>query len=137
MGSIIAGLVDRGFSERSARAIATAALFIVVLLMVAAAVTVTRCSSGRQKAAQGRVGSAQHDAAANSAADAVNTVAASDARERASDDQSRRNEEEIRNADGSNDAVNPAARDAGLRSLCRRPAYRDHPKCKLLNAPPG
>lgn len=135
MGTIIAWFTRRGLSERVARAVAAIALFIVILLMIAVALAITRCSSGRQQLAQGRVDSAQHGAQAESAADAVNTVSAADAREMASEDVSRRNEEEIRNAEGSNGAVNPAARDAGLRSLCRRAAYRDNAKCKLLNAP--
>jgi hypothetical protein len=140
MGSIVAMLVGKKvfgtvIGERAARAIATTAVVIVILLLGASVVAITQCSSGRQQRAQGRVDTAQHGAQVESGADAVNTVSASDARERASEDQSRRNEEEIRNAEGSTAPVNPAARDAGLRSLCRRAAYRDNAKCKLLNAP--
>jgi hypothetical protein len=141
MGSIISGLIGKRIfgqviGEKAARTIATIGVVVVILLMGSAVLAITRCSSGSQQRVQGRVDTAQHDAGVNSAADAINTVSAADARERASEDLSRRNEEEIRNAEGSNGAVSPAARDAGLRSLCRRAAYRDNPKCKLLDAPP-
>jgi hypothetical protein len=72
----------------------------------------------------------QAEAAANSAADAIGTVAASGEAERASEDLTRINEQQIRAAEGSNAAVNPAARDAGIAALCRRQAYRDDPRCK-------
>jgi hypothetical protein len=72
----------------------------------------------------------QAEAAANSAADAIGTVARSGEAERASEDLTRTNEQQIRAAEGSNAAVNPAARDAGIAALCRRQAYRDDPRCK-------
>ena len=40
-----------------------------------------------------------------------------------------RYEKEIRNAKGADAPVDPAVRDAGLASLCRRAAYRSSERC--------
>jgi FtsZ-interacting cell division protein ZipA len=118
----------------STRVIAIIVAVIAAVLIVG--FTVRSCDKRHAQAAQSRVERSQADAASNSAADAIGTVAASGAQEAASEDLTRSNEQEIRNAEGSNAAVNPAARDAGLRSLCRRPAYRDDQRCKLLKPAP-
>jgi hypothetical protein len=135
MGVIIDKLTGLGLSERIARAIAALSLFLIVLLIIAAFVTVSRCTSGGQQRAQGRVTTGQAGAFANSTGDAIATQQAAHGREDASEQLSRTNEEEIRNAQGASAPVNPAVRDAGLRSLCRRAAYRDSARCKLLDAP--
>ena len=106
-------------------------LFVVGLLVFG----VTQCQQRRSQGAQSRVERGQTEALSNSAADAIGAVRASGEAERASEELTRTNEKEIRNADGANDPVNPAARDAGLRSLCRRPAYRDSERCRLFQAP--
>lgn len=108
----------------------------VLALVIAIAATLTYCQSQRSKGAQSRAERSQAEAASNSAADAIGTVAASGEASRASEDLTRSNEKDIRNAEGSNDAVNPASRDAGLRALCLRRAYRDDPRCKLLKPAP-
>lgn len=107
------------------------ALLLVGLVLFA----VHSCDKRRSQAAQTRVERSQAEAASNSAADAIGTVARSGEAEAASEALTRSNEKEIRDAEGANDPINPAARDAGLRSLCRRTAYRDSPKCKLLKPP--
>jgi hypothetical protein len=116
------------FPTLTARAI----FFIVGLLVLIGVVafTVRSCDSRHNKAAQTRVERSQAEAASNSAADAIGTVARSGEAERASEDLTRTNEQQIRAAEGSNAAVNPAARDAGIAALCRRQAYRDDPRCK-------
>jgi len=96
---------------------------------------VTQCQKRRSEAAQGRVERGQAGAAANSAADAIGTVARSGEAEAASETLTRTNEKEIRDAQGANDPVNPAVSAAGRNSLCRRAAYRDDPKCKLRQPP--
>jgi ABC-type multidrug transport system fused ATPase/permease subunit len=117
-------MMIRGY-EIGARAIV---LTLIGLMLVAAFVFGTnQCSQRRNQAAQSRVERSQAEAASNSAADAIDTVAASGKAEAASEDMTRNNDKEIRNAEGASDAVNPAVRDAGLRSLCRRPAYRNAP----------
>jgi hypothetical protein len=106
---------------------------IILLLIVGFALN--QCQKRRSEAAQARVERGQAGAASESAKDAIGTVRASGEREKASEELTRSNEKEIRNAEGANDPVNSAVRDAGLRSLCRRPAYRNHERCKLLVAP--
>lgn len=107
-----------------------------VLLAVAIIATLTYCQNQRSRGAQSRVEESQSNAMANSSADAIGTVSNAGASEAASEDLTRSNEKDIRNAEGSNAAVNPAARDAGRRALCMRRAYRDDPQCKLLKPAP-
>jgi hypothetical protein len=106
-----------------------------LLLIVAVGLGLRSCEKRRSQAAQTRVERSQAEAASNSAADAINAVTGVGSNAAASEELTRQNEKEIRNAPGANDPVNPAARDAGLRSLCRRPAYRDNPKCRMLQPP--
>jgi FtsZ-interacting cell division protein ZipA len=101
-----------------------------VLLLGIIAFGVHSCDQRRSKAAQSRVERSQDEAASNSAADAINTVAASGEASRASEDLTRSNERDIRAAQGANDKVNPAVRDAGLAALCKRQAYANDPRCR-------
>lgn len=96
---------------------------------------VQSCQQRRQDAAEGRLKDEQTGALGDSAKDAIKTQGDVAGRERESEALGRQNEKEIRDAEGASDAVNPAVRDAGLRSLCRRPAYRDSQRCKLLQPP--
>lgn len=117
----------RGYTI-TARLIAIAVGVIVLIAVVG--LTVRSCDARHSKAAQSRVDASQAQAASNSAADAIGTVAASGEAERASEDLTRSNEQQIRGAEGANDKVNPAVRDAGIAALCRRQAYKDDPRCK-------
>ncbi len=117
----------------SAAFVRIAAMLLGALFVVALATAFLRsCEKRRSEAAQTRLQQGQAQAASNSAADAINTVTGVGTNQAASEELTRQNEREIRNAQGANDPVNPAARDAGLRSLCRRPAYRDNPKCRMF-----
>jgi hypothetical protein len=113
-----------------------AMIVAALALVIGISLFIHSCDVRRSKAAQSRVERSQAQAASNSAQDAIATVANADAAAGASEDLTRSNEKEIRNAEGSNAGVNPAARDAGLRSLCRRAAYRDDQRCKLLKPAP-
>jgi hypothetical protein len=117
-----------------ARVIAYIVGAVIVVFVVWAAIHFY--TKSRSQAAQIRVDHAQTGAFTNSAGDAVNTQANVAQNEAASGDLTRTNEEDIRNAQGSGDKVNPAARDAGLRSLCRRAAYRDSQQCRMLQPRP-
>jgi Flp pilus assembly protein TadB len=112
----------------SARVIAIIVAAVVAVLAVWAAFHFWEKS--RSQGAQARVERSQAEAASNSAADAINTVARSGEAETASESLTRSNETNIRAAPGSTDAVNPAVRDAGIAALCRRTAYRNDPRCK-------
>lgn len=120
--------------QLSARVIAIIVGVIALVLIVG--FTVRSCDKRHARAAQSRVERSQAQAASNSAADAIATVARSGEDSAASEDLTRSNEKDIRNAKGSNAAVDPAARDSGLRALCLRRAYRDDPKCRVLKPHP-
>jgi hypothetical protein len=119
----------RGY-EIGARTIAVAIFiaFIVGMMLFG----VSQCQKRRSEAAQSRVERSQAEAASNSAADAIGTVARSGETERASEDLTRSNDKEIRNAQGADERVGAGVNAAGLRSLCRRAAYRDDPKCRVF-----
>jgi Flp pilus assembly protein TadB len=101
----------------------------IVVLILAIVFTVHSCDQRRSKAAQTRVERSQAEAASNSAADAIATQERSSAAAAASEDLTRSNERDIRNAPGSGDKVNPAARDAGIAALCKRKSYATDPRC--------
>jgi hypothetical protein len=101
----------------------------VILLVLIVGFTVRSCDRRHSKAAQTRVERSQGEAQSNSAADAIATVSRSGEAERASEDLTRSNEQQIRGAEGANDKVNPAVRDAGIAALCRRQAYANDPRC--------
>src|SRR5688572_12769141 len=112
-----------------------AGLVLVIIILG----TLYYCSGqrARQQAAQSKVDRSQAGAARESAEDALNTEGAVNERDRSSEDLTRTNERNIRDADGASDAVKPGARDAGLASLCRRPAYRNHERCRVRQPDPS
>lgn len=112
----------------SARIVAIIAAAVMALLVIWAAFHFWEKS--RSQGAQAHVERSQAGAASNSAADAIGTVARSGESEAASEALTRANERDIRNAQGSSDKVNPAARDAGIAALCKRSAYANDPRCK-------
>lgn len=113
--------------ELPLRLIAMIAAVVVLILVVS--LGVRSCDKRRSAAAQSRVEREQTGALTNSAADAVGTVANVGDREAASETLTRTNEQEIRAAPGAAETVNPALRDAGIRSLCRRKAYEADARC--------
>ena len=104
------------------------------LAAVLVLVAVYNAITARPKA-EARLNRNQAQAAQASGRDAVDRVGAAAEREAEGDALTRSNEKEIRNAQGADAPVDPAARDAGLRSLCRRAAYRRDPKCLQLANP--
>jgi ABC-type protease/lipase transport system fused ATPase/permease subunit len=112
----------------SARVIGIAVAVLALILIVG--FTVLSCDKRRSEAAQARVEHSQAQAAATSAADAINAVEASGEASRASEELTRNNSEEIHAAPGANDRVNAGVDAAGRAALCRRAAYRDDPKCR-------
>ena len=79
--------------------------------------------------AEARLARNQAEAASQSGADAVNTVANAAEREAAGDALTRENEGNIRNAEGANAEVAAPVNDAGLDALCKRAAYRNSLRC--------
>ncbi len=114
---------------------AALAVGAVLLLVIAILWGPAACNRIRGLEAQSKVDRGQTEALGNSAADAVETQGKANQRETESEAVTRSNEKEIRNAEGANDPVNPAVRDAGLRSLCRRAAYRNSERCRVFATP--
>jgi uncharacterized protein HemX len=123
----------RGY-EIGARTIAVAIFiaFIVGMMLFG----VSQCQKRRSEAAQSRVERSQAEAASNSAADAIGTVARSGETERASEDLTRSNDKEIRNAQGADERVGAGVNAAGLRALCLRHTYRNDPRCRVFKPSP-
>lgn len=112
---------------------AKAARWIIIGLAVGALLSlvfaVRSCQSARTAKTAEKLATGQADAAVKSGADAVNTIGNRMEAEAAGDQLTRENTDEIHKADGADAAVANGVRDAGLRALCRRPAYRRDPKC--------
>lgn len=106
----------------------------VIVLILAVGLFVRSCDKRRSEGAQTRVERSQADAASNSAADAIGTVARSGESERASEDLTRSNEKDIRNAQGANERVGAGVDVAGRRALCLRDAYRNRPECRMFGS---
>lgn len=110
---------------------------LAVLALILAILWLDGCEERRSIGAQQKVERSQGEAQSNSARDAIATQGQVNANEQASADVGRANEKEIRDAEGSNQAVSGPANAAGRASLCRRAAYRDRPECRVFFAPPS
>lgn len=111
----------------------TIALIVGILILVALAFYIPSCiQKQRSQKAQAKADAAQSEAATNSAADAINTVSEAGKRETASEALSRENDRMIRDAEGAAERVKPGVDYAGRAALCRREAYRNDPKCKVM-----
>lgn len=110
------------------------ALAAMLIALVAALLLAgpTACRRLRSLDAERRLAATQAGALRQSTADAVATVDAAGRRERETADLDRQNQREIHDASGANAAIDPAVHRAGLRGLCRRAAYRDGERCRLL-----
>ena len=109
---------------------------LVLVVLVVGILYVSSCQDRRQQAAESRLQKGQTGALTESAKDAIATQGAAGEREQASEELTRSNEKEIRDAEGADAPVDPAVRDAGLDSLCRRAAYRNSERCRMRRAAP-
>ena len=78
---------------------------------------------------EARLAAGQAGAALASGQDAANTIGNRMEADAATDTVTRENDHAIRTAPGAGAPVDPALRDAALRGLCRRAAYRRDAKC--------
>lgn len=108
------------------------ALFAVAILAVVALISMKMCSSGRQEAEQAKQDSRTATAYTEAAKDAVATIEARSGEEAELKEVVAEAAKDIANAEGSDQAIPPAARDAALRGACRLPNYRNEPACRLL-----
>ncbi len=106
----------------------------IILILALVAFGTSQCAKRRDAASQARMDAAQGQAASESGRDASEAQSRVNANEVASETLSRTNEKEIRSAEGANEAVAPAVHSATIASLCRRAAYRDNERCRMLRA---
>lgn len=104
----------------------TVLIVLGIFAALALVMAVRGCSSAKTEA---KLATGQAGAAIKSGGDAVQTIGNQMTAETASDAITKENTDAIRSAPGANAPVTPTARDAGLRALCRRAAYRGDPKC--------
>ena len=83
----------------------------------------------RTARAEARLATGQASAALASGQDAANIIGNRMEADAATDTVTRENDHAIRTAPGADAPVDPALRDAALRGLCRRAAYRHDAKC--------
>jgi len=76
-----------------------------------------------------RLANGQAGAALASGQDSANAIGNRMDADAGEDATTRENDHAIRTAPGAGAPVDPALRDAALRGLCRRAAYRNDPKC--------
>ena len=107
---------------------------LAFVLCIVGFLYVQSCQRARVAATEKRLERAQSGAAVESARDVIATQGNVAQAQAAGEELTRTNEEEIRNAKGADAPVDPALRDAGLASLCRRPAYRSSERCLRLSA---
>jgi len=107
----------------TARAVAMA---IVILVAIWA---LSSWRSGQSAKVEARLNENQVEAVTASGRDAVATIGEQQSRADAIDKVTEGNRNEILSSEGADAPVGPDLRDAGLRSLCKRAAYRDHPDC--------
>jgi len=103
---------------------------IVFVLLIAGFVALRSCQAERGAKMQAKVSSGQAGASLQSGQDAANTVGNRMDADASEDQLTRTNGDDIRKADGASAPVAAPVRDAGLKALCSRAAYRDSPRCK-------
>ncbi len=101
-----------------------------ILLVGALLFGVRQCQKQRSAASQARVERSQAEAASNSAADAIGTVANSAAGEAATERTGDDHEAAIRAAPG-NAPIAPSVNRAARRGMCDYRANRNKPECRV------
>lgn len=109
--------------------------WVAVALLAIALLGTAKCAYDQRAKTEVKLAKGQAGAAVASGSDAVETLGNQQAAEVAADAITKENGDAIRNAQGADAPVNPAVRDAGFASLCRRAAYHSNPKC-VQHAPP-
>lgn len=114
----------------------TARLILAAIILVGVAWFWNSWITGQAAKTDARLKENQVEAAVSSGQDAVGTLGGVMAGEDKTDMITRENNDEIRNAEGADAPVDPAVRNAGLRGLCRRAAYRERDECLQFTASP-
>lgn len=109
---------------------------VAAVLLVLGYFQIRSCQQSAQRDAQSRVDRGQGDAFHWSASEATNTISGVNTNTMNAAEISRRNEEEIRHAQGASQPVDPAANAGGLSALCRRASHRNDPACRVQQPHP-
>lgn len=113
-------------------------IVLVGLILLLVTCGPAACNAYRGMVAQNRLNQGQMDAQTNSSKDAIATQGNVSANAQASEELTAKNREDIRNAKGADQSVDPAVRDAGFASLCKRSSFANSPRGRLRCAPaPG
>lgn len=107
----------------------------LAVFIVAVIGGVQSCRMASTAKTEAKLATGQTGAALASGADAVATVGQTQANDAATDTITRENDRAIRQAPGAAAPVDHSVHDVGLRSLCKRAAYRGRPEC--LQQPPA
>ena len=102
-----------------------------LLAFLIAFLSMRGCKDSRQEAQQAQQDTRSADAYAGAAKGAVLTVVKRSEEEVALKEVVNEAAKDIANAEGSEQAIPPAARAAALRAACRLPDYRDEPACQV------
>ncbi len=109
----------------------------IFIALIVGFLTVQSCMDRGRKAAQARQDARSADAYSKAAEGAVATVSARSEAEAELKDVVAEAAVDIAKAEGSENAIPPAARAAALRAACRLREYANHPACvRLLEANP-
>lgn len=100
-----------------------------VLIIGAAWWLVATLTGGKRAKVEAELNRNQAGAALESGKDAVGAVGAAGERASETDQITQENRDDIQKAPGAGAPVDAGVRDAGLRSLCKRAAYRERPEC--------
>lgn len=92
------------------------------------------CQKIRSQGQQNKVNVGQSKALGETAVDAVQTQGNVMDNAMASEETTRKNAEEIDNAEGSTAPVHTDVHNAGLRSICARPSAAKSERCRVFNA---
>jgi len=109
---------------------------LAFILAIVAFFSMRSCESQREKAAQAKQEARSADAYAGAAKEAVATITDRSAAEEDLRQVVHEAAKDIANAEGSDQPIPPAARNAALRAACQLRDYRDHPACAVLPANP-
>ncbi len=102
---------------------------IALIAIIALWWLVSSWFSGQSAKTEAKLGRNTTEAAIESGRDAVNAIGEQGAAEDATDRITTENTDDILNAEGADAPVAAGARAAGLRSLCKRAAYRERVEC--------
>jgi type II secretory pathway component PulM len=115
----------RGLTPLARKIIFGMVLVAIILVLVA----LNSCQTARTAKTEAKLSDNQTTAAIASGADAANTVGDVGARAAETDRTTMENTDEIRSARGADAPVDSDVHGAGMRSLCKRAAYRGDPEC--------